>query len=326
MGLHNLPTGVRLDHPYASMRVKESPSGPFETEPSQPAQPFNSTWTNPFEAVTAEEHDTRAIDSPEGEIEERQATAPDEQPSVDDDLFLPLDDRIQSFYDTYHTSYAFPISETSAHMQHAKDLALALLQRHYPESQGYLVESAAPGPYSAKGINSILKESNESDSDPDTPPPKKQKRSARRTNTRYSFDATWHHIEPDNMTAFVVRKGALDMPEGVETLTYHTHTCLVIILDGLSTFQRWSRANINHRGDVLSDLLGVMGGIEKGHGMLFFGPRLELYNYDASDDSQPVKPFQSQDWRMDMRTTSLAAVDEMLSGFAGQEVFYKDAL
>ncbi|KAF2633429.1 hypothetical protein BU25DRAFT_5441 [Macroventuria anomochaeta] len=212
-------------------------------------------------------------------------------------------------------------------MQQAKDFALALLQRHYPESEDYLVEPAALGPYSAKGIiNFILKESNESGSDPDTPPPKKQKRSARKINTHYSFDAPWHHIEPENMAAFVVRKGVPEVHEGVETVTYRTHTCLVIILDDLSTFQRWSRANMNHRGDVLSDLLGVAGGVEKGHGMLVFGARLEVYDFDAKDGNMPIKPYQNQGWRIDMRTTSLAAADEVLRGFAGQEVVYKDAL
>jgi hypothetical protein len=50
-----------------------------------------------------------------------------EQPPKDDDVPLPLDNRIQTVYNTYHASYAFSINETSAHVQHAKDLALALL-------------------------------------------------------------------------------------------------------------------------------------------------------------------------------------------------------
>lgn len=87
-------------------------------------------------------------------------------------LLSPIDHHLQDPYDTYRTSYTLPVRETSAHMQHARDLALALLQRHYPDSQGYVVEPATVEPFSAKGVNFVLKKIDESDSDPESAPPK----------------------------------------------------------------------------------------------------------------------------------------------------------
>lgn len=170
----------------------------------------------------------------------------------------------------------------------------------------------------------MLKVDNESSSDPDTTPPKKLKSEAKRTHVEYSYQAPWHYIAPENIAAFIVKKGLIKDYDGMKTLTYRTHTSLVVVLDDLATFHRWSRANMNHRGDVLSDTLGVRGKIEKCFGMLFFGPRLELYNYDASNHIQPVKPHGQQNWRMDMRTTSLAAVDAVPGGFVNQEVVYRE--
>lgn len=304
MDRHNLPADIDLDDHYASMESHVPPNA---------VQRSNLIWSSTSEAVTSEEHVVQAINF---------AERVDEHVLRDKEVITPCDDRLRTLYDTYHTSYAIPISETSAHMQHAGDLALALLQRHYSNSHGYLVELAALGPYSAKGVNFVLKESDEPDSDPDNLPPKKQKHAARKTHAHHSYRASWHHIAPENMAAFVVKKRVSEVRDGVEQMTYRTHTCLVIVLDDLSTFQRWSRDNMNHRGDVLSDMLT---GVEKGHGMLFFGPRLELYSYDANNDSQPVKPSQILDWRMDMRTTSLATVDEALRNFAKKEVVYKDS-
>lgn len=64
--------------------------------------------------------------------------------------------------------------------------------------------------------------------------------------------------------------------------------------------------------------------MQKGHGMLFFGPRLELYSYDANDAYKPITPWANPHWRIDMRTTSLAEVDEVLRNFTTQEPVYKD--
>lgn len=188
------------------------------------------------------------------------------------------------------------------------------------------MEPAALGPLSAKGINFVLKEDNEPDSDPDTLPPMKQSRAARKSVAHYSYSAPWHHIAPEHMAAFVVKKRVSDTTGEVEHMTDRTHTCLVIVLDDLATFHRWSRDNVNHRGDVLCDMLGVLGvlgGIERGCGMLFFGHRLELYRYDAGNDAQPVRPAQTKDWRMDMRSTRLAEVDNALRDFSKHDVVYR---
>jgi hypothetical protein len=299
MDPHNLPGNANLhslDPAFSNTGPDGSLLGSAENKPDQYTQTMDSSWTTPIEAVSEIEHTT-----------------------------LATDDHIPSLYDTYRASYMEPVSKISAHMQHAKALALAMLQRHYPESQNYRVELASLGPLSAKGINFIMKENNEPDSDPDTPPPKK-KRTAKTTNTHYSYEAPWHWIEPESMAAFVVKQRFPGLDMGAEAYTYRTHTCLVIIIDDLSTFHRWSRANVNHRGDVLSDLLGVKGDVEKGHGALFFGPRLELYDFAAQNDDTPVTPYQNQSWKLDMRTTSLTTVDEVLGDFARQEVVRRTEL
>ena len=271
--------------------------------------------TSLFDTPTATEHDLQQ------ELQEQE-----EQAADDDSLALPHD-HLQTLYTAYHTSYNLPITPTSAHMQHAKALASALLNRHFPTSSGYLVAPAPLGPLSFHGINFLLKEDNERDSDPDTPPPKKTARSARKTHMQYSYESAWHYIEPAQMAAFEVKKAIPREDGDAAPLTYRTHTALVIVLDDLATFHRWSRANINHRGDVLTDVLGVRGRVEKGHGMLFFGPRLEMYKYDADDDMLPVKPAAELNWRIDMRAVGFEEVDSQVgnfANFAGGEVVYQE--
>ncbi|KZM24642.1 uncharacterized protein EKO05_0008715 [Ascochyta rabiei] len=307
---HTLPTDTGPNDAVPDMRAGDSLFGPYDSEPDQPTEIPEPARSTSVEHTT---HTTPAT-GPHAVTETPPETEPEEKSS------LPVDD--QTLYDAYHASYAHPISETSAHMQHAKALAHALLQRHYPESQDYLVEPAALGPFSDYGINFRLKKSDEPDSDPDTPPLKKPKRPTKATTIHCSYEAPWHSIGLHNMAAFVVKQRV----KGVGTSEYRTHTGLVVMLDDLATFYRWSRDNEIVRGDVLSDLLGVIGRVDQGHGMLFFGPRLELYQYDASDDKTPVKPHQHPNWRMDMRTTSLAAVDKVLSSFAAQAVVHQEAV
>jgi hypothetical protein len=236
----------------------------------------------------------------------------------------PLDGHLPTLYNAYHTSFALPMTPTSAHMQHAKALASALLDRNFPISSGYRVDSIPLGPFSARGINFLLKADHERDSDPDTPPPKKVPRITRKTHFQYSFESSWHHIEPARIAAFEVKK-ALPREDGdAAPLTYRTHTALVIVLDDLSTFHRWSRANLNHRGDVLTDVLGLRREVEKGHGMLFFGPMLEMYSYDADDAMLPVKPAAERNWRIDMRVAPLEEVDSHVGEFGGGEVVYQE--
>lgn len=313
------------DATFCNASVNGSFFSPADNASGPPAQTANPTWTTPFEAVSGIEHTALTSDTVDAQELTDSLQDPDsiDQARTENHLSLSIDDHLQTLYDAYHASYTEPISKTLAHMEHAKALALAMLQRHYPESQDYLIEPASLGPLSTKGINFILKEGNEPDSDPDTPPSKKQKRTAKTTNIHYSYEAPWHWIEPENMAVFVVKKRLSNVDEDIETFRYRTHTYLVVIIDDLSTFHRWSRVNLNHRGDVLSDLLGVKGNIEKGHGMLFFGPRLELYNYDADSEENPVMPYQNPSWKLDMRTTSLTTVDEVLSGFAKQEVVHQ---
>ena len=264
---------------------------------------------------------TSLLDTPPAtEHDLQQELQEQEDQAANNNSLPPLDDHLQTLYTAYHTSYALPITPTSAHMHHAKALASALLTRHFPASSGYLVAPIPLGPYCAPGINFLLKEDHEGDSDPDTPPPKKTARSARKTHSQYSYDSSWHYIEPARMAAFEVRK-TLPLEEGgAEGLpTYRMYTALVIVLDDLATFSRWSRANLNARGDVLTDVLGVRGKVDKAPGMLFFGPRLELYEYDADDAVVPVKPAEGGNWRVDMRVAGLEEVDWHFRQFGGGE-------
>ncbi|KAL1653673.1 hypothetical protein SLS61_003821 [Didymella pomorum] len=207
-----------------------------------------------FETVTAQQNDNKASGNTTDTVDEQQH-AP------------PIDDRLQALYNTYHTSYAFPISPHSSHKQHASDLAAALLQRHYPLPQ-YRVERCALGPITKYGINFMLKDDDEPDSDIDLPKVKKAKTSANKKRTA-NVDPTWHIINHENMSAFVVKKGAVEVVDGIrQTLVWRPCTYLVIVLDDLSTFPRWSRDTLNHRGDVLSDLSGVVGGMQRGHASL----------------------------------------------------------
>lgn len=326
MNPHSLPHDISLTDPsreVPDMGETNSLCGPSNGEPDQHNHSPSFTWTTPIEAVGVAEHTTPAtIETPEvnGALQE---TVP-ERLGPDETAPLPHDDHLQNLYDAYHASYAGPINETATQMQQAKQVVLALLQRHYPESEDYIVEPTALGPYSAKGINFMLKEPKEPDSDTDMPPPRTPRHVARMTHEHYSYSAPWHYIPPEKMAAFVVKHRASEVNDGLDVVTNRTHMCLVIVLDDLLTLPRWSRANINYRGDVLSDVLGPIGGVAKGHGILLFGPRLELYIYDANNDKTPVTPCKGLQWKLDMRTTSLATVDEVLRGFAQREVVHRD--
>lgn len=296
MAVHNLPatSKMTLHDPLAALDSQHSPVD----------------MNSPFEAVTAQQNNDQASGHAMGVVSEQQDT-------------LLIDDRLQALYNTYRTSFAFPISPHSAHMQHASDLAAALLQRHYPVSQQYRVEMCALGPLAKYGVNFMLKDEDDPDSDIDLPrPPRSEKQKTAHKKKKAAY--TWHTINAENMAAFVVKKGTAEVVENVQSNIWRVHTHLVIVLDDLTTFLRWSRDNLNHRGDVLSDMSGVTGGMQKGHGMLFFGPRLELYSYDSKDAYHPIKPWKYPRWRMDIRTTNLADVDEVMRQFIRQEPVYQD--
>lgn len=316
----NRLSDVELHYSELNMKASDSLFDPFESELREPTLTFDFDRTPPIAATSASEHGIPGAVTcgPQEASELVLEMFPGEQVASPGEHAVPTDAFNEALYDAYPASYAEPITNTSTHMQHARELALALLQRHHPESQGYLIEPVALGPYSARGINFLLKEDDEPDSDLDTPPRKKHRRTTKLDNG----DPVWHYIDPANMAAFVVKH----RNEGLEPPIYRTHTCLVIILDDLSTFPRWSRANMNHRGDVLTDLLGVIGHLKNGHGMLFFGPRLELYTYDANNTEKPVVPYQGKRWKLDMRSTSLAEVDEVLKEFKSLDVVYRDGV
>lgn len=326
--MHNPVTAHDMDPHSQAMETGVNDLGRniSNTKPDQRTQPPKFTWMTPIEAASTTANASPATVEPHEVNQGLHGTLPDEQASAGEGLLLTPDDNIHTLYDAYQASYARPMIQTTMQMRHATDLATALLQRHYPESQGYLVEQASLGPLSAKGLNFILKESNEPDSDPDVPPPKKAKRTPRTPNGYYSYEAPWHYIPPSHLAALLVKQRIPGASSAVANPTFRTHTCLVIILEDLSTLHRWSRANINHRGDVLSDLLGVLGGVESGHGILLFGPRLELYAYDAANDVAPVAPLGGRESRVDLRTAGLADVDGVLSGFAARGVVHKAGL
>ena len=314
MGHHTFPSEFSLDTLDVNMGATVGSFDLLNCESDELIHLQHKSQTESIKAASVSEHPATSH-SPTKNV------ARDAMPLVDD-ILPPLDDRIQTLYSTYQTSYAFPVSATSAHRQHAIDLTLALLQRHYPDSQGYLVQQVPLGPYSKLGIHFELKYADEPDSDIDVPPTKKPKRKAR------FEDPACHSIEPESMATIVVKRRVSDEVDGAEAYKYLIHTSLVIVVDDLSKFPRFSRANVNHRGDVLTDVLGSFGRVKNGYGMLFFGPRLEFYAFDGDDDKIPVVPYHGQVWKMDMRSTSLEDVDGALRKFKAQTqdvVYWDDA-
>jgi hypothetical protein len=185
-------------------------------------------------------------------------------------------------------------------MEHAKALALALLQHYYPESQGYMVRPSSLGPIAKHGMNSLLKGNDGSDPDFNLLPPKKdskkgkkkkptkkqeQAESARQFNHWWPLTVAmnWHVIEPEDIAGFEVLKSTAIA--GAEN-EYVPYTYLAIMIDDLETFSSFAATNDVHRGDILTDVLCRTQKIQSGYGILLFGTRLEFYDFSNGAETR----------------------------------------
>jgi hypothetical protein len=258
----------------------------------------------------------------------------------------------------YAAGYDADTSLNSTRMEHAKALALALLQHYYPESRGYMVQPSSLGPVAKHGMTFLLKADDGTDPDftplsPKKDPPKKGKKKptkaqlvsqekaeyARQFNYWYPLTTamTWHFVEPENIAGFEVLKKSTSPGAGEDV--YQPYTYLAIMIDDLQTFPSFAATNDVHRGDILTDVLCRSGKIRFGHGILLFGTHLEFYDFDngkettidSSDSEEDVEgavnidePRVSLAEVVDLRTMDLQMVDRAFREMAEKNVQYLD--
>jgi hypothetical protein len=88
---------------------------------------------------------------------------------------------VQSLLDAYVASYTDILTPNSTRMSHAKAFALALLQRHYPASEDFLIHPSALGPMAGHGLNFMLKSADGTSPNCSLEPPKPAKRGKKAT-------------------------------------------------------------------------------------------------------------------------------------------------
>ncbi|CAI6333761.1 unnamed protein product [Periconia digitata] len=218
-------------------------------------------------------------------------------------------------------------------LEHAKQLASALLEHYYPKSQGFSVDPVSSIDIARNGWNFWLAPADYQPfpqhgtnsggpldpSKPFMPDAEGNEPAAPNYTDVYVDDQ--HLIEPELITFFRVSSEQEFYEDGDDNnnsskgpgepvsdpstsssatnqqqqpLTRRTikkqisHTYFAILMDDLSTFDRWVPDHMqrhdklvsNPRQDILRYALGVLAGISKGYGFLLLGPRLEVYNYD----------------------------------------------
>ncbi|KAF1844719.1 uncharacterized protein K460DRAFT_354606 [Cucurbitaria berberidis CBS 394.84] len=174
---------------------------------------------------------------------------------------------------------------------------------------------------------------------------------------RYVSNLQWVRIEPEDIAGFVVLRKVknTDKETGIGKDEYRPHTYLAIMIDNFDELPRFSTANTTHRSDVLADALCMGSKIRDGYGILLYGARIEFYRYEPGtdwtyyesdddtasrtladgtfdDDVQDIEPAMlpvsdedgTEVLAMDMRTTSLPAVDEGFKRIATMKVTYVD--
>ncbi|KAF1944428.1 hypothetical protein EJ02DRAFT_100531 [Clathrospora elynae] len=282
--------------------------------------------------------------------------------------------QIKALYDAYLASYKDEDTPNATHMVYAKALAFAFLTHYYPASEGYTVEPASPGPIAKHGMSFILAADDKSDVWKDLRTKKTTHKAARRGGhtlmqfeiaeaqaktdaynhgLSYMLGLQWDCIQPEDIAAFVVERKFEITDKITGILTYHTrpHTYLAIMIDNFGHPPRFSKANLTHRSDLLSDAL-CRRQVQEGYGVLLYGPRLEFYGYDAGppwvcaddaaskvlgfhtaeeEDTQHIEP-RTEMLRMggtalevDMRTTGLQALGQVFQHVAARHVVYMDS-
>ncbi|KAJ4369793.1 hypothetical protein N0V83_005557 [Neocucurbitaria cava] len=275
-------------------------------------------------------------------------------------LIIPAEDsdlpQFQALYDAYHNSYTDSTITNANRMEHAKALALALLTHYYPASEDFIVEPSSLGPVAKHGMNFL----HVADEAPAIQKnllakklAKKGKKKAipksRKKEPAKVHEDHWDWIKPEDIAGFVVARKAkiVDKETGVVTYKHRPHTYLAIMIDTFDELPRFSKENITHRADALTDALCRIAKIQHGYGILIYGPRIEFYEYDAGkpwiyyesddddgeDEVQDIEPVMrlmsteariDEDLAMDMRTASLWMVEDAFELVAALEVTYAD--
>lgn len=262
--------------------------------------------------------------------------------------------RIVPLYESYRDCYADSTVGSETRMKHAKALAFALLTHYYPMSEGFTAEPCSLGLVAQHGMNFIMAAEDESDKwnfTPSTANAKKGKRRSSLTKTQrkniaaaeynyglsYLTNLRWHRTETENMAAFVVLREAGPVAHNAMAGKV-PYTYLAIMIDECDSPPRLSSENVLHRSDILADLLCHQARIQKGHGILFHGPLLEVYYFsrgpewvhNESNDkiAQDIEPrvvlteglSGSGNSILDMRVAGLDELDNMLRQVAAREV------
>lgn len=281
---------------------------------------------------------------------------------------------LQELFDSYVASYNDDTTPASARMEAAKAFAEALLSHYYPESEGYIVQASDPIPMAKHGMNFMLKTTEGTDPEyhplaPLRPPApwkdlKKGKSKAKAPSMKtivlrekkrkveeykrqfsswwpYTTGVQWHFIEPKDISCFEVLKQHTTTRNGPEETELRLHTSLAIVLAAPDLPSRIADTNDVHRADILADALSRSRDVQRGHGMLLFGPWLELYDFNngketqvAGDDEEefyegmvscedPIVSLcrapDGQGLALDMRTVGLETVEEVCGMVLGRE-------
>ena len=278
--------------------------------------------------------------------------------------------QFQTIYEAYHSSYTDSTTTNATRMQHGKALAFILLTHYYPTSQGYTVEPSSLGPIVKHGLNFMIASEfglNSINPPPPKKPLKKGKKKGNNTHrghanfseeayvARNVFNLDWDWIRPEDIAAFIVMRNVklVDQNTGTVTDEKRPYTYLAIIIDDLESLPRHLSLNTMHRSDVLADALCRTARLDEGYGILLYGPRLELYAYNAgakwiyykdseSDDmnhtsedvEQDIEPKLKllvgaggkEDLVLDMRSAELSAVDEAMRQLHRRNVRWVDSI
>jgi hypothetical protein len=271
---------------------------------------------------------------------------------------------VQHLHEAYTASYDDNALSNVTRMEHAKALALALLQYYYSESQGYMIQPSSLGPIAKHGMNFLLKAEDGSDPYFKSLPPKKdikkgkkkkptKKQSENQEKAEYArqfghwyprtIATNWHNVEPEDIGGFEVLKRTT--VAGTEN-EYRSYTYLAIMIEDLETLPSFAATNDVGRGDILTDVLCRTGKIQSGYGILLFGTRLEFYgfengaetNIDGNDSDEYVEGMVSIDepgstlavfenateMVVDLKTMTLQTVDEAFREIGHTTVEYMD--
>jgi hypothetical protein len=251
---------------------------------------------------------------------------------------------LQILLDAYTAAYENYEDNTISNqirLGHAQTLCRALLQHHFSEDEGYAIRPSRLGSMAKCGLYFMLKDTN--GRCPDYKPLKNPDRNPKLTSLReleyVMMEKNWHMIPPENMTGFEISTKDADGPR--DGSSRRPHTYLAIMVDDPKTFPLIAVINDVHRGDILSHVICSTRQIRTGYGILLYGTRLEIYDYDdggsrlVSENGEgtniTVEPVaklaqwtDGQDMALDLRDTTMQDVDTMLKEVALKQIRYLD--